>query len=84
VEIWRDCRQRFGAAGPFLFGAFSAADAYFAPVVQRFAGYGYELPDFARQYVETIQALPAMKEWAAAALAETDFYPEDEPFREAP
>src|SRR5215831_3295404 len=39
VDMWTDCRSRFGAGGPFLFGAFSAADAYYAPVVRRLLGF---------------------------------------------
>jgi glutathione S-transferase len=83
-ELWRDCRQRFGADGPFLFGRFGVADAYFAPVTIRFTNYGVELPPVARQYVDTVQALPALQEWIAAAKAETTFYEPDEPYREAP
>jgi glutathione S-transferase len=84
VELWQDCRQRFGADGPFLFGRFGVADAFFAPVTIRFTNYAVELPPVARQYVDTIQALPAMQEWIAAARAETTFYDEDEPYRETP
>ena len=69
IEIWRDCRERFGGDGPFLFGRFSVADAFFAPVTQRFVAYNVELPAVARDYVATIQALPAMQEWIAAARA---------------
>lgn len=84
IEIWRDCRQRFGADGPFLFGRFSVADAFFAPVTVRFTAYGIDLPAVARDYVATIQALPAMQEYIAAARAETSFVDSDEPYREGP
>src|SRR6185436_12826560 len=58
----------FGAAqGPFLFGAFSAADAMYAPVVLRFRTYEVESN---RKYVEAVLGLPAMKEWIAAAERE--------------
>jgi glutathione S-transferase len=83
IEIWRDARERFGADGPFLFGRFSVADAFFAPVTLRFTGYGVDLPAVAREYADTIQALPAMQEWIAAARAETSFVEEDEPYRES-
>jgi glutathione S-transferase len=83
-EIWRDCRQRFGADGPFLFGRFSVADAFFAPVTIRFTTYGIDLPAVARDYVATIQALPAMQEYISAARAETSFVDGDEPYREGP
>jgi len=75
VELWMLSRRRFGAAGDFLFGAFSAADAMYAPVVSRFRTY---LPDLAaygddgtaRAYVEAVLALPGMARWEAGARAE--------------
>ncbi len=70
VSIWEGCRSRFADAGPFLFGAFSIADAMFAPVVWRFLTYAVELPPASRAWVATMSALPAMQEWRAAALAE--------------
>jgi glutathione S-transferase len=82
VEIWREARERFGAGGPFLFGHFTVADAFFAPVTIRFTAYGVQLPPVAQQYVETIQALPAMQEWMAAGRAERDYVDHDEPYRE--
>ena len=84
VDSWTDCRARFGQGGPFLFGAFSAADAYYVPVVRRFLGYGVDLPEVARRYVETMDALPAMRAWMTDALAEHDFFDEDEPYRDRP
>lgn len=70
VAIWESCRSRYAASGPFLFGAFSVADAMFAPVVWRFLTYAIELPPASRAWVEAMCALPAMKEWQAGALAE--------------
>jgi glutathione S-transferase len=84
VASWSDCRARFGAGGPFLFGAFSAADAYYAPVVRRFLGFAVKLPDVAAAYVATMDALPAMRAWVTAGLAEKEFVKEDEPYREPP
>ena len=84
VASWSDCRARFGAGGPFLFGAFSAADAFYAPVVRRFLGYAVKLPDVAAAYVATMDALPAMRAWVTAGLAEHDFVEMDEPYREPP
>lgn len=69
-KIWRDCRDRFGAGGPFLFGRFSIADAIYAPVATRFTTYGVELAPVCQAYVEAIWALPAMQEWKAAAEKE--------------
>jgi glutathione S-transferase len=84
LKIWHDCRAANGAAGPFRFGAFTIADAYFAPVTQRFRSYGVTLPDQARSYVETIERLPALQAWLTEARAEHDFVPEDEPYRDPP
>lgn len=70
VALWADCRARFGAGGPFLFGGFTIADAMFAPVVTRFETYVVELDAGARAYSSAVLALPAMKEWYAAAESE--------------
>lgn len=70
-DIWADCRQRHGDAGPFLFGRFSAADAMFAPVVHRFRTYAIEVSPPAQAYMATMLALPAFREWTDAALRET-------------
>jgi len=71
VDIWSDCLAEYG--GPYLFGAQPCmADAMYAPVVTRFVSYGVALDDNCRAYCATIMALPAMKEWVAAALAEPD------------
>ena len=69
-EIWRDCRLRFGAGGPYLFGGFTAADAMFAPVVSRFTTYAVDLDPVCATYRDAIQSLPAMREWTDAAKAE--------------
>jgi len=70
--IWRDCRARFGAGGPFLFGGFSIADAMYAPVVMRFVSYGVEIDAVAQAYVDTLLDLPALQEWLRDAAAETE------------
>jgi glutathione S-transferase len=69
--IWAECYQRYGKVGPFLFGAFSGADAMFAPVVHRFRTYAIEVKGDARHYVEAMNALPAFQQWTREALAET-------------
>lgn len=70
--IWTECRKRFGRGGDFLFGAFSIADAIYAPVVSRFATYGpVALSDEAAAYMQTIRALPAYGQWGDGARAET-------------
>jgi glutathione S-transferase len=70
-EIWTECRQRYGQAGPFLFGAFGAADAMFAPVVHRFRTYAIPVAAEAKAYMEAMMSLPAFQEWTKAGLAET-------------
>jgi glutathione S-transferase len=70
-QIWTDCRARYGKAGPFLFGAFTGADAMYAPVVHRFRSYAIKVGPLAQAYMETMMALPAFAEWTKAGLAET-------------
>jgi glutathione S-transferase len=77
-EMWSHCRANFGQAGPFLFGAFTAADAMYAPVVSRFHTYAIDVSAPARAYMDAIMALPAWSEWRAAALKETWVLAEDE------
>ena len=76
--IWTDCRSRFGKEGAFLFGAFGAADAMYAPVVARLATYAVEVSAPSRAYMAAVMALPAWGEWKRAALEETWVLPEDE------
>ncbi len=71
-ELWADCRARFGAGGDFLFGAFSIADAMYAPVVLRFVGYGAPIDARSRAYVDALLGLDAMQEWLRAAQAEPE------------
>jgi glutathione S-transferase len=81
VEIWRDARASHGTDGPLLFGRFTIADAYFAPVVWRFLTYDIPLPAPARAYVEAMRRLPSMQDWLADARAEGDYVGFDEPYR---
>lgn len=74
--IWHDALQRW--SGPFLFGAFSAADAMFAPVVNRFHAYLLTKDPVSLAYMDRVMAHPAWKTWQTAALAETWIVPEDE------
>src|SRR5208282_174691 len=76
--IWSECRSRFGAGGPFLYGAFGAADAMYAPVVSRFHTYAVEVSVAARAYMRAVMALPAWSEWREAARHEPWVLPEDE------
>ena len=70
--IWSGCRAKYGAAGPFLFGEFSVADAMYAPVVYRFQSYAIDLSPAAQAYADALRALPAMQAWEAASKAELD------------
>ena len=72
LAIWTDCRARFGSGGDFLFGRFGIADAMYAPVVLRFQTYGVALEGAARDYAAAVLALPALQEWVAAGVAETE------------
>ena len=76
--IWQDCRARFAAGGPFLYGAFGAADAMYAPVVWRFHTYGVAVSEIARAYMGALMALPAWSEWREAARKEPWVLPHDE------
>ncbi len=81
---WRETRSRFGGDGPFLFGEFCAADAYFTPVVSRFVTYDVALTDEAKRYQQALLATRAMQAWTEAALEETEFVPMDEPYASPP
>lgn len=68
--IWADARARFGQGGPFLFGAFSAADAMYAPVVNRFHAYAIAVAPASRAYMDAVMALPSWQAWIAGAETE--------------
>jgi len=78
-EIWTDSRRRHVKAGPFLCGAFSLADAFYAPVAFRFQTYGVEPRGAAGEYLAALLAHPFVREWEQAALAETEVIDADEP-----
>jgi len=69
-RAWTDARAKWGRTGAFLFGAFSAADAMFAPVVNRIHIYDIDVGADARAYCDAIRALPAWKAWIEGAEAE--------------
>lgn len=74
--IWKETLARSG--GPFLFGAFSAADAMYAPVVNRLETYRLTQDDAVLGYIARVKAHPAWQTWQTAALAEPWIVPEDE------
>jgi glutathione S-transferase len=71
-DIWKSTRAEFGAAGDFLFGPFSIADAFFAPVVCRFVTYDVECSGAGADYMEAMLALPNLRAWLDAAEVETE------------
>ena len=70
--IWRGLRAEYGGSGDFLCGDFGIVDAMYAPVVMRFLGYVATLDDNARRYIDAVTAMPALREWRAAAEAELE------------
>jgi glutathione S-transferase len=72
LDAWSSALARFGKDGGFLFGGFSIADSMYAPVVSRFVTYGVEVPAPVKGYIERTMALPAMRDWGAAAQKEVD------------
>ncbi len=78
---WCDALRH--SSGPFLFGEFGIADAFFAPVVARTRTYGLPLSAPAQAYADAVWAAPGVVQWVAQALAEHDFVAVDEPYRQA-
>lgn len=69
-SIWQDCRIHYQKEGDFLFGDFTIADAMYAPVVMRFHCYGIEVGSVAKQYMQSILSMVAIKEWVKEGVAE--------------
>jgi glutathione S-transferase len=80
VALWRECRERYGQGGDMLFGRFTIADAYYAPVVMRFMTYEAALPPDAQRYADAVRELAAVRGWIDAARRETAFVAADEPY----
>jgi len=79
VSMWTELLEQH--KGPLLFGEFSIADAYYAPVCFRLKNYGLPVPGHITDYVRRVCALPGVKAWVEDALAEKDFIDFDEPYR---
>jgi len=77
--LWQGLLAQHG--GPLLFGSFTAADAYFAPVCTRLKTYALPVPESVARYIDTVLALPGVQAWVQGALAEQDFLPFEEPHR---
>ena len=82
VEMWSELLDEHN--GPLLFGAFSIADAYFAPVCMRLKSYALPVPPHIAAYVERVRALPGVQAWIDGALLEKDFLDFEEPYRLKP
>lgn len=78
AALWRQARADYGSGGPFLFGRFGAADVFFAPVATRLRSYQVPLGPVEAAYVAATFDYPAMREWIAAAEAETWVVARDE------
>jgi glutathione S-transferase len=74
-DLWRDCRHRYGAEGPYLFGGFGIADAMYAPVASRFRTYGVPLDETAAAYVEAVLDRESVRAWTRAAEADLGLLP---------
>ncbi|MCA3238773.1 MAG: glutathione S-transferase family protein [Curvibacter sp.] len=79
IGMWSELLAQYG--GPMLFGNFSIADAYYAPVCMRLKTYGLPVPAPIAAYVERVAALPGVAAWLAGARAEQDFLAFEEPYR---
>lgn len=77
-SAWRDCRTAHEGEGPFLFGAFTVADAFFAPVVTRFRTYAVDMDDLCQGYADAVWQHPHVQAWVAGARAETWVIPKYE------
>jgi glutathione S-transferase len=82
AEMWRELLAEHG--GPMLFGEFSIADAYFAPVCMRLKTFALPVPAEITAYVQRVCALPGVQAWIDGALAEKDFLDFEEPYRLKP
>ena len=79
VQMWTELLEQ--GKGPMLFGEFTIADAFFAPVCMRIKNYALPVPGHITDYVRRVVALPGVKAWIEEALVEKKFVAEDEPYR---
>ncbi len=77
--LWTEGRTTFGSGGAFLYGKFSVADAYFAPVVFRFSTYGVKLSPLVAEYMKVMLAQQSMQQWIGDSKAETEVVDHEEP-----
>lgn len=81
IHMWQT--ELSQSSGPMLFGKFTIADAFFAPVCMRLQSYALPVPAEVQAYVDRVLALPSVSQWMSEALAEKDFIPTQEPYRSA-
>ena len=74
-EIWAFAREGYGSGGPWLFGSYSVADAFFAPVAARIAGYNLPVSDLSRAYVDSHLGDLAFRRWRAMGLVKGETLP---------
>ncbi len=84
VDMWTERLSQHAHAPNLLFGEFSIADAYYAPVCMRIRAYDLPVPGMVSAYIDRVCALPGVKAWIEDALAERDFLDFEEPYRKAP
>lgn len=77
-QIWSEQYQAFKEQGGWLFGAWSIADAMYAPVALRFKTYGITLNQAATEYMNQVLSCPTLNEWINEALTETEIVDIDE------
>ena len=82
VAMWSELLEAHG--GPMLFGDFTIADAFFAPICTRLQTYALPVPEPISAYISRVLALPGVKAWVDAALLEHDFRDFEEPYRTRP
>lgn len=82
VDMWGELLAKY--SGPMLFGQFTVADAFYAPVCMRLITYGLPMSEPIAAYVQRVRALPGVQAWIDGALAEHDFRDFEEPYRLAP
>ena len=82
VTMWSELLAQH--KGPMLFGNFSIADAFFAPVCMRLKTYALPVPPVVTAYIERVSAAPGVQAWISGALAENDFREFEEPYRNRP
>jgi glutathione S-transferase len=78
TKIWLDLRHEYGAGGPYLFGEWGIADAFFTPIAARFRTYGVPLPPEAAAYRDALLTWPAFRRWEAEAEREPWTIPEND------